>query len=57
MTIVTCIYRTVKILSLAVKNFWRIRTVGSLAEKTLKSICIENVMEIVKIGDKLGETL
>ena len=34
---------------------WRIKTVGSLAEKNfgeLKSICIGNVMEIVKIGDK-----
>ena len=43
--------------TLAVKKFWRITTVGSLAEKTLKSICIGNVMEIVKIGDKLGEKL
>ena len=36
------------------KEVWRIRTVGSLAEKNgeLKSTCIGYVMEIVKIGEK-----
>ena len=48
-------YRTVKIFG--GKKAWWIRTVGSLVEKTLvfgelKSICIGNVMEIVKISDK-----
>ena len=39
------------------KKVWQVRTVGSLAEKSfgeLKSICIGNVIEIVKIGKTLA---
>ena len=42
------------------KKVWRISAVGSLVEKfgELKSICIRNAMEIVKIDEKqLGELL
>ena len=51
------IYHTVK--NFGGKKLWRIRTVGSLVENLgkLKSIYIGNVMEIVKIGKKLGELL
>ena len=47
-------YRIVK--TFGGKKGWRIRTIGSVAEKRygeLKSICIGNVMEIMKIGKKL----
>ena len=48
------LYRIVK--NFGSKKVWRIRTVGSLAEKNfgkLKSTCIGNVMDIVKIGKLL----
>ena len=46
-------YRIVK--NFSSKQVCRIKTIGSLVEKNvgeLKSICIGNVMEIVKIGEK-----
>ena len=42
------------------KKLRKLRIAGNLAEKNfgvLKSICIGNVLEIVKIGKKLGEML
>ena len=44
-------YRVVK--NFGGKKVWRIGTVGNLVEKfgELKSICIGNVMETVKIGE------
>ena len=58
MPILKLAYRTVK--NIGSKQLWQIRNVGSLAEKIfgkLKSIGIGNVIEIVKIGKKLGKML
>ena len=39
------------------KKVWQIRIIGNLAEKNFDKLKLENVMEIVKIGEKLGKLL
>ena len=51
---------TIIVKSFGSKKLWRIRTGGSLVEKTfgnLKSICLGNVMEIVKIDEKTWQVV